>query len=121
MIGIGQMNAAIYTDIVSYAAVFIYNSVLNIAAVANANFRDIFKGIVFNFYKCFVIIVTHNITAYNGRAVPNTASHAYHTVFYTAGINNRTFGYDCFFKRSTADLCRRQHACMAVNNLLVIE
>ena len=121
MVGICQVRAAIDTDIIPDTAVLIYDRIFYITTVANANFRNIFSGVIFDLAQRFVIIIAHYIATDDRRAVPDAGPYAYHAVLDPACIDDGSFRDNGFFKGGAADLCRRKHPCMAVNNSLIIE
>ena len=88
MVGIGKMTASIDPHIVTDAAIFINDGILDIATVANTRLRYSFIKIYRYLINGFVMIITHNITTYNGSAMPNSAPDTDHTIFNSACIND---------------------------------
>jgi hypothetical protein len=106
MVGIRKVVAAIDANIITNPTVFIDNGILYIAAIAYANLRNALTGIVLNFGQRFIIIVTHDVTAYNRSSMPQPAAYSNHAVLNATGIDDRTLSDDGFLQRCSADFCR---------------
>src|ERR1700733_13425080 len=107
MIGILKMRTPIDPDIVSDTAVLVYNTITYVTAVSDSDGGQAVFLIVPDFFDGFIVINTHQITAYDGSTDTDSCANADHTALYTGRIDNTSFSYDCFFQRGATYFCRR--------------
>src|SRR5436190_23504864 len=121
LVGIFKMNAAVDANIISYAAILINDSILDIAPVAYPQQWNTLLISRTDICKGFIIVISHQVTADNSGTMSYSGTDATNALIHPRCIDDRTFGDDCFFQRGAAYFSWGQHTGTGIDGLVIVK
>src|SRR2546421_11020018 len=115
------MISSVDPHIIAYPAVFVHDCIFDITTVTNAYCWQSMASCMINLIQRFEIIVTHQVTAYDGGAISNSCADTNYTMLNPGCIDDAAFRDNGLFQCSLADLCGRQHADAELNGVGIIK